>query len=206
MSESLAAKPRDGLFRRIYNWVLRNAEGPYAYAVLALVAFIEASFFPIIPDVVLAPMVLADRKRVLRIAAFCTAFSVMGGAFGYAIGSVFYNSVGHWLISALGIADQVEILRFKFAHNPWVILVFGLFLPFKLISISSGIAAVPFALFISFTAITRSVRFFAVGGLLYFFGAPVRTFMEKWLEYILAAIAIAVVAVFVLLRFYLRAL
>lgn len=201
MSETLAAKPREGVFRRIYNWVLRNAEGPYAYAVLALVAFIEASFFPIIPDIVLAPMVLANRRRVVWIAAWCTLFSVIGGAFGYAIGSVFFQSIGHWLVSILGIAGQVDILRVKFAHNPWVILVFGLFLPFKLISISSGIAQVPFGLFVFFTTITRSVRFFGVGALLYVFGAPVRTFLERWLEYILAAIALAVVAVFVILRY-----
>lgn len=201
MSETAAANTRVGAFRRLYNWVLRNAEGPHAYAVLALVAFIEASFFPIIPDIVMAPMVIADRARWVRIAVFCTLFSVIGGAFGYAIGSIFYDSVGHWLVTTMGVAAQVDSLRLKFAHNPWVILVFGLFLPFKLVSISSGIAKVPFALFILFTSMTRTVRFFAVGGLLYLFGVPVKTFLERWLEYVLIAILLAVVAAFVIFRF-----
>lgn len=201
MTETAAASPRAGLFRRIYNWVLKNAEGPNAYAVLAVVAFVEASFFPIIPDIVMAPMVLANRSRWVRIALWCTLFSVIGGAFGYAIGSVLYNVIGHWLVTTLGIVSQVEALRVKFAHNPWVILVFGFFLPFKLVSISSGIAAVPFTLFILFTTITRSVRFFAVGALLWFFGAPVRTFLERWLEYVLIAILVLVGAAFVIFRY-----
>jgi membrane protein YqaA with SNARE-associated domain len=201
MSDLAAARARTGPLRRVYAWILRNAEGPYAYAVLAIVAFIEASFFPLIPDIVVAPMVLANRSRWLRIALWCTFFSVVGGAFGYAIGSVFYGSIGHWLVTTIGIADQVEALRVKFAHNPWIILVFGLFVPFKLVSISSGIAGIPFALFILFTTITRSVRFLAVSGLLYFFGAPVRNFLERWLEHVMIAILALVVAAFVVLRY-----
>jgi|SRR5579871_981144 len=201
MTDSAAVSARPGAFRRLYNWILRNAEGPYAYAVLAIVSFVEASFFPIIPDIVMAPMVLADRSRWARIALWCTVFSVIGGTFGYAIGSVFYHSIGHWLVSSMGIASQVDSLRVKFAHNPWVILVFGLFLPFKLVSISSGIAAVPFPLFVFFTSITRSIRFFAVGGLLYYFGAPVRDFLERWLEYVLVAILFLVIAAFVIFRY-----
>ena len=201
MNNLAAARARPGVFRRLYNWILRNAEGPYAYAILAVVAFIEASFFPIIPDIIVAPMVLADRSRWLRIALWCTAFSVLGGAFGYAIGSIFYNSIGHWLVATMGVASQIDGLRVKFASNPWVILVFGLFVPFKLVSISSGIAGVPFAVFILFTTMTRSARFFFVSGLLYYFGAPVRTFLERWLEYVLLAILALVIAAFVILRY-----
>ncbi len=201
MSNTASVKPRISPFRRLYNWILRNAEGPYAYTVLAIVAFVEASFLPIVPDLVMAPMVLANRRRAFRIAAWCAFWSVVGGAFGYALGSIFYNSIGHWLVSVLGIHDQIEMLRLKFAQNPWVILVFGLFMPFKLVSISSGIAAVPFVVFVLFTSITRSVRFFAVGALLYYFGAPVRTFLEKWLDWVLLAVLLAVIAAFVFLRY-----
>ena len=203
MSET-AASVKLGLLRRLYHWILRNAEGPYAYAVLALIAFAEASFFPLIPDVVMAPMILADRRRAARIALWCTAWSVIGGAFGYAIGSVFYQSIGHYLVAALGIADATDVLRLRFAHNAWLILVFGLFTPFKLVSISSGIAGVPFALFMTYTAIVRSVRFFGVGALLYYFGAPVRTFLERWLEHVVIAVFVLVVGLIIVLRYALH--
>src|SRR5215472_11108132 len=203
MSET-AASVRNGPLRRLYHWILRNAEGPYAYSVLALIAFAEASFFPLIPDVVMAPMILANRRRAVRIALWCTAWSVIGGAFGYAIGSVFYQSVGHSLVTALGVANEIDTLRTRFAQNAWLILVVGLFTPFKLVSISSGIAAVPFPLFMIYTTITRSVRFFAVAGLLYYFGDPVRTFLEKWLEYVILVVLVLVAAFFVLLGYALH--
>ena len=203
MSET-AASAKNGPLRRLYHWILRNAEGPYAYSVLALISFAEASFFPLIPDVVMAPMVLANRSRAARIAFWCTAWSVIGGAFGYAIGSVFYQSVGHWLVTALGMANEVDALRTRFAQNAWLILVVGLFTPFKLVSISSGIAAIPFPLFVIYTTITRSVRFFAVAGLLYYFGDPVRVFLEKWLEYVILAVFVLIAALFVLLRYALH--
>lgn len=200
MDEETAAQSRSGSFRRLYHWILRNAEGPYAYAALAAVAFAEASFFPMIPDIVMAPMIIANRRRAMIIALWCTAWSVVGGAFGYAIGSVFFNSIGHWLVSVLAMGSEVDILRTRFARNPWIILVMGLFTPFKLISISAGIAAVPFPVFIFYTSITRSVRFFAVAGLLYVFGKPVRTFLERWLEYVLIAVLVLIVAIIVALR------
>jgi membrane protein YqaA with SNARE-associated domain len=191
---------RPGAFRRLYNWILRNAEGPYAWAALAAIAFAEASFFPMIPDVVMAPMVLADRKRWLQIALWCTMWSVIGGALGYAIGNVFYSSIGHWLLSLYGEAAQVDAFRARFAHNAWIILVFGLFTPYKLVTISAGIAAVPFPLFMAFSAITRSIRFLAVGALLRIYGEPVRGFLDKRLEQVLIAIVLAIVAAFVALR------
>ncbi|MBV9330266.1 MAG: DedA family protein [Alphaproteobacteria bacterium] len=196
-----AALPRTGAFRRLYHWIMRNAEGPYAYAALACVAFAEASFFPMIPDIVMAPMIIADRRRAVVVALWCTLWSVVGGAFGYALGSVFFHSVGHWLVAALAMGPEVDILRTKFAHNAWIILVMGLFTPFKLISISSGIAAVPFPVFILYTSITRTVRFFAVAGLLYVFGSPVRDFLERWLEYVLVGVLVLIVAIIVVLRF-----
>ena len=203
MSES-AASVRNGPLRRLYHWILHNAEGPYAYSVLALIAFAEASFFPLIPDVVMAPMILSNKARAVRIAFWCTAWSVIGGAFGYAIGSVFYISIGHWLVTAMGLADQIDALRLRFAQNAWLILVVGLFTPFKLVSISSGIAAVPFPLFMIYTAITRTVRFSVVAGLLYYFGDPVRTFLERWLEYVIIGVFVLIAALFVLFRYALH--
>jgi membrane protein YqaA with SNARE-associated domain len=204
LTDSVAVKLRPGPFRRLYNWILRNAQGPYAYAILAVIAFAEASFFPMIPDIVMAPMILADRRRALRIALWCTTWSVLGGALGYAIGSLFYGTVGHWLVSMLGMTGEVDALRVKFANNSWFILVMGLFTPYKLVTISAGIAGVPFPLFMLYSSITRSVRFFAVGGLLYFFGNPVRAFLETWLEYVLVGVLVLIVALIVALHFSLK--
>src|SRR5438132_6511693 len=151
MTERAPLGVRPGPFRRLYNWILQNAQGPYAYGVLALIAFAEASFFPMIPDIVMAPMILADRRRALRVAIWCTAWSVLGGALGYTIGSLFYGTIGHWLVSAFGMAGEVDALRVKFASNSWIILVMGLFTPYKLVTISAGIAAVPFPLFMLYS-------------------------------------------------------
>jgi membrane protein YqaA with SNARE-associated domain len=201
MSETAAVSPRVGLFRRLYNWILQNAEGPYAYAILAAVAFAEASFFPMLPDVVMAPMIIANRRRAFQVTVWTIIWSVIGAAFGYSLGTVFYNAIGHWLVSLMGVAGEVDVLRAKFAHNSWVIVVVGLFTPYKLVSISSGIAGVPFALFILYSAISRGVRFAASGALLYAFGNPVREFLEKRLEHVLIGFFALVVLIIVGFRF-----
>ncbi len=201
MSETAAVRPRVGIFRRLYNWILENAEGPYAYAILAAVAFAEASFFPMLPDVVMAPMIIANRSRALRVTVWTIIWSVVGAAFGYSLGTVFYNVIGHWLVSLMGVGTEIDALRDKFAHNSWVIVPFGLVTPYKLISISSGIAGVPLALFILYSAISRGIRFGVSGALLYAFGNPVRDFLEKRLEQVMIGFLVLVVAIIVGFRF-----
>lgn len=98
VSENVETVRRESALRGLYRWVIGHAARPNAWWALAALAFAEASFFPIPPDVLLAPMVLADRRRAFRLAAWCTLFSVLGGLFGYAIGSVLYDLVGKWLI------------------------------------------------------------------------------------------------------------
>ncbi len=201
MSETAAVRPRVGILRRLYNWILENAEGPYAYAILAAVAFAEASFFPMLPDVVMAPMIIANRSRAVRVTVWTIIWSVVGAAFGYSLGTVFYNVIGHWLVTLMGVAGEVDVLRAKFAHNSWIIVVVGLFTPYKLVSISSGIAGVPLALFILYSTISRAVRFGASGALLYAFGNPVRDVLEKRLEHVMIAFFVLVVAIIVGFRF-----
>jgi membrane protein YqaA with SNARE-associated domain len=201
MSESAAERPRVSLFRRLYNWILQNAEGPYAYAILAGVAFAEASFFPILPDVVMAPMILANRGRAFQVTFWCIVWSVVGSVFGYSLGSVFYSAVGHWLVALMGVATEIDALRDRFAHNSWIIVVVGLFTPYKLVSISSGIAGVPLALFIFYSTISRAIRFGASGALLYTFGNPVRAFLEKRLEQVMIGFFALVVLIIVGFRF-----
>ena len=197
-----AAKPR-GL-RALYAWMLRNAEGRHAWAALAAFAFAEASFFPIPPDVMLVPMMLADRRRAFALAAWCTLWSVIGGMLGYAIGALFWQTAGVWLIGVLHIPlATVEALRGKYAAHAYLIAVQGLTpIPYKLVTISAGLANVPFAAFMLFSAVTRSLRFIVLEGVLvYLFGEQARTFIEKRLEIVFVVFLLMIVVGFLIARY-----
>jgi membrane protein YqaA with SNARE-associated domain len=177
------AKPR-GL-RALYAWMLKNAQGRHAWAALACFAFAEASFFPIPPDVMLLPMMVADRRRAFALAAWCTLFSVLGGAMGYAIGALFWDTAGQWIIHALHIPlEKMEHYRQSFSAHAYMIVVQGMTpIPYKLVTIASGLAGVPFLAFMGFSTITRSMRFIVLEGLLvHFFGAQAKALLDKYLE------------------------
>jgi membrane protein YqaA with SNARE-associated domain len=197
------AQPR-GL-RALYAWMLKNAQGRHAWAFLACFAFAEASFFPIPPDVMLLPMMVADRRRAFALAAWCTLFSVLGGTLGYAIGALFWDTAGQWIIHALHIPpEKVEHYRQSFAAHAYMIVVQGMTpIPYKLVTIASGLAGVPFLAFMLFSAITRSIRFIVLEGLLvHFFGAQAKALLDKYLEIALLAF-LGVVALGILAAIYL---
>jgi membrane protein YqaA with SNARE-associated domain len=202
MSEQGQPAPR-GL-RRLYAWMMENARGPHAWAALAAFAFAEASFFPIPPDVMLLPMMLAHRERAFLTAAWCTFWSVMGGMLGYAIGALFWQTLGLWLIGLLHIPlAEVEALRLRYTEHAYLIVVQGLTpVPYKLVTISAGLANVPFAAFMLYSAITRSLRFIVLEGVLvYLFGDKARLFLERYMEAVLVVFLILVVLGFVALRY-----
>jgi membrane protein YqaA with SNARE-associated domain len=203
MSESASATPRENALRALYRWVLNQASGPYAWWALAAVSFAESSFFPLPPDVMLVPMVLADRRRAFHVAAWCTLFSVLGGMLGYAIGALLYDSVGHWLIQAYGYGDRLE--AFRAAYAKWgaaIILIKGLTpIPYKLVTIASGFAGYNLGLFVLLSVITRGARFTLEAGLLYLFGEPVRAFIEKRLELVLLGFLVVLVGGFLIARY-----
>src|SRR3954463_12924751 len=118
---SPAPVPR-GPLRRLYAWMMRNAQGPHAWAGLAGFAFAEASFFPIPADVMLVPMVLADRRRAFVLAGWCTLFSVLGGALGYMIGAVFFDTVGEWVIRTYGLQSAFEAFRSAYAKYGYLMM------------------------------------------------------------------------------------
>ena len=194
------AKPR-GL-RALYAWMLKNAQGRHAWAALACFAFAEASFFPLPPDVMLLPMMVANRKRAFALAAWCTLFSVLGGALGYAIGALFWDTAGQWIIHALHIPlEKVQHYRESFSTHAYMIVVQGMTpIPYKLVTIASGLAGVPFLSFMLFSTITRSMRFIVLEGLLvHFFGAQAKALLDKYLEValigFLALVVLGIVAV-----------
>ena len=202
MSENVDRIPRGGPLRRLYAWMMRNAKGRHAWAGLALFAFAESSFFPIPADVMLVPMVLANRSRAVALAAWCTLFSVLGGALGYAIGSVFFDTVGAWLIHTYGLQAAFDGFRATYAKYGYWIMVQGLTpIPYKLVTIASGFAGVNFALFMVLSTVTRGLRYTLVSSLLYFFGAPVQAIIEKYLEVALIGFLVLVVLGFVAVRY-----
>lgn len=198
---------RGGPIRSVYAWMMSNAQGKHAWAALAAFAFAEASFFPIPPDVMLLPMMLADRKKAFRTAAWCTLWSVTGGMLGYAIGAFAYDTIGLWIIHAFHIAQsQVDALRLRYIHNAAWIIVQGLTpIPYKLVTITSGLAGVPFPLFMLFSSITRTLRFVVLEGLLvYWFGDRAKAVLDKYMEIALVVFLIAVVLGILIVVFVLK--
>jgi membrane protein YqaA with SNARE-associated domain len=151
---------------------------------LAAVSFAESSFFPIPPDAMMIPMVLARRDQAYKIAAVCTIASVIGGMFGYAIGMFLMESVGQWVVNLYHLQDKVDAYTASYnEYGAWIILLKGLTpIPFKLVTIASGIAHFHFALFVLLCTITRGARFFLVAALLKRYGEPVQAFIEERLN------------------------
>lgn len=181
--------------RPLYDWCLRQAEGPYAAFVLFAIAFAESSFFPIPPDVLLLPMALAAREKAWRYALICTVGSVLGGLLGYAIGAWLYESVGQWIINTYHMQEAFQ--RFHDEFNEWgvyVILAKGLTpIPFKLVTIASGVAALPLVAFVLASIVTRAARFYLVAGLARRFGEPIRVFVEKYLNWVALGVLIIII-------------
>ena len=188
------------MFNSLYPKVRSLAEGPYAERALAAVAFAESSFFPIPPDVLLAPMALANPKRAWRYALIATVASVIGGMLGYAIGALLFNTVGQWLINLYGYGAKIDALKQTYAQWGWlVILVKGVTpIPYKLVTITSGLLGYNFPLFVALSVITRGARFFLVAGALHWFGEPLRNAMERNFAAVLGAFVAMVVAGFVI--------
>lgn len=204
MSDGAEIVTRGGPLRRLYAWTMENARGPHAWATLAVIAFAEASFFPIPPDFMLIPMMLAQKQRAIVVAAWCAFWSVMGGMLGYAIGALFWKTFGLWLIGVLHVPlSEVESLRAAYAAHAYLIAVQGLTpIPYKIVTISAGLAGVPFAAFMLFSAVTRSLRFIALEGVLvYLFGDRAQLFLERYMEAVLIGFLALVAVGFVITRF-----
>jgi membrane protein YqaA with SNARE-associated domain len=191
------------MLRRLYDRVLTLAASPRAELWLAAIAFAESSFFPIPPDTLLVPMALAKPQRAWRYAAICTGASVAGGLLGYAIGALLYEDVARPLLDFYHYSAQFEVFRQRFAENGVaIILIKGVLpIPFKIITIAAGVAAMNLPAFVAACVVTRGARFFLEAALLCRFGEPVREFIENRLMLVTSAAAAAVVGGFLLLRY-----
>jgi membrane protein YqaA with SNARE-associated domain len=191
------------MFKRLYNWTLTLAHHPQAHWALALIAFAESSFFPIPPDVILVPMTLSRPDRAWFYAGLCTIASVLGGLLGYAIGAVLYDTIGQWLIALYGYASRIEDVRAFYAQWGWAfILVKGLTpIPFKLVTIVSGLLSYNLPLFIVLALITRGARFFILAGLIHRFGHHLHAVLERHFAiFMLLLLAIIIAGFWIALR------
>ena len=192
------------MLKRLYNWTISLSESPRAPYALGAVSFAESSFFPIPPDVMLLPMALARPDKAWTYAAICTITSVIGGIVGYMIGSLLYDSVGQWLIAVYGLGDKLDGFRElyqKWGH--WIILIKGFTpIPYKLVTIASGLAGYDFIWFVILSIITRGARFFFLAGILNRYGEPLRRFIENNLVAVAVVLILAIVGGFAAVKLF----
>ncbi|TAH33696.1 MAG: DedA family protein [Alphaproteobacteria bacterium] len=171
------------MLHRLYNWTIAKAQSPHAERALFGIAFIESSFFPLPPDVLLIPMCLADRARSFRFAALCTVASVLGGLFGYLIGHFLFETIGQNLIDLYGLHEQFAHFQNYFhQYGWWIIVLLGLTpFPYKVVAISSGLVGLNPLIFASASLLIRGARFNLEAFLLYRYGEAMRRFIEKYL-------------------------
>lgn len=190
------------MIRAVYDWTMRMAGHKRAPEALFAVSFAESSFFPIPPDVMLVPMVLANRAKAWTYATLCTIASVLGGMAGYAIGYMLFDAISPHLAS-WGLAEKFETAAKWFGEYGAAILILKGWTPFpyKVLTIAAGALHMDLISFVAASIVARAMRFYLVAGLLYWFGAPIREFIEKRLTLITTAFVVVLVGSFVAIRY-----
>jgi membrane protein YqaA with SNARE-associated domain len=191
------------MLRGLYNWTMGLAGHRHALWALAIVSFAESSIFPIPPDILMIPMLLARPNRAFLIASVCLIASVLGGIAGYAIGALFYDQIGAPILAALGKADAMAEFNTRFNDlGFWPVLIAGLTpFPYKVITIMSGWTGLPLGTFIVTSIIARGMRFFVIAALLRQFGAPLRDFIERRLGLMFTLFIVILLGGFYAVRF-----
>lgn len=191
------------MLRRLYDWTMSLASGPRATTALGAVSFVESSVFPIPPDVLLVPMVIARPKAAWRLALICTLTSVAGAVLGYFIGAFLWEQVAQPVFEFYGYLDKFDHFREVFnTWGWWFVCIAGITpFPFKVITIASGVTGLSFPVFVLASLVSRGIRFFVVATLLYFFGPPVREFIEKRLGLVFTVFMVVLVGGFYLIKF-----
>ncbi len=190
--------------RKMYDWVLSWAETPYATPALGVLAFSEASFFPVPPDVLLIAMCVGQRAKSLWFAFTCSVASLFGGIAGYLIGWGIWAMVSQYFFSYVpGFTEE------SFAHvqtlyeewNFWIVFVAAFTpIPYKVITIAAGVCQINFPMFLIASVVGRSARFFLVAGLLYLYGEPIRAFIDRWFNILVVVFTILLIGGFAALK------
>lgn len=191
------------MLRSLYTRTMALADHPHALWCLAIVSFVESSFFPIPPDVLMIPMILARPSRAWLIATVALVSSVLGGLLGYAIGAFFYESLGQPILEAMGKGEAMAEFNSRFNDfGFWAVLGAGVTpFPYKVITIMSGWTGMPLATFVATSILARALRFFAVATLLRLFGSQVREFVEQRLGLVFTAFIVLLFGGFILVRY-----
>jgi membrane protein YqaA with SNARE-associated domain len=189
--------------RAVYEWILGWADSPYGSLALFLLAFVEASFFFVPPDVLLIALCVGQPRRSFFFAALCTVGSVLGGIFGYLIGYQLYELIGRPIIELYNAADTFQRVGDLYRAN--LVLALGTAgftpIPYKVFTIAAGAFAVPFIPFVVISAVSRGARFFLVAGLIRVWGPQIRRFIERYLNLLTLVFVVALVLGFVLLKY-----
>jgi membrane protein YqaA with SNARE-associated domain len=190
------------LLRRLYDWTMLQAAKPHALAILATISFIESSVFPIPPDVLLIPMILAQRDRAFLIAGVCTVASVAGGFLGYFIGYGLYETIGVAILEFYGYLEKFTEFQGMYNENgAWIVFFAGLTpFPYKVITIASGVTALDPTVFGVASVLSRGLRFFIVAALLWYWGSWIRGFIDRYFGWLTLAFFVLLFGGFAALR------
>jgi membrane protein YqaA with SNARE-associated domain len=193
------------MMRRLYDWMMRMAGHKKAPQALFWVAFIESSVFPIPPDVMLIPMILAQRAKAFLYATICLAGSVIGGVAGYAIGYYLFDLIGEPVLRVYGYGEKYQQTAYLFNEwGPWILIAKGWTpFPYKVLTIAAGAFKMSIVPFILASIVARAMRFYLVAALLYWFGEPIRDFIEKRLSLVTTAFVVLLVGGFVAIKYVL---
>ena len=191
------------MLRRLYDWVLHWAVTPYGTWALFILAFTESSFFPIPPDVLLIAMCVARPERSLRYALVCSLGSIFGGCLGYLIGWQFMASVGIRIVDFYGLTDKVAYIETLYnTYDAWAVGIAGFTpIPYKVFTIAAGMFKINFTVFILASMVSRSARFFLVGGLIYLFGPSIQRFIDRYFNLLAVGFTVLLVGSFVLIKY-----
>ncbi|MCK4839663.1 MAG: DedA family protein [Desulfobulbaceae bacterium] len=204
MKKAVTANDQEkgGLVHRLYDWTLAWLRTPYGVWVLFWVAVAESSVFPIPPDVFLMALCIGSPKRSFHYAGICALGSVLGGILGYGLGFWFMDAVGSRIIELYGLADKYALVQELYQkYDAWAVGVAGFTpLPYKVFTITAGAFKLNFPTFVAVSLVSRSARFFLVAGLIYRFGAPIRTFIERYLNYLTIAFLVLLILGFILVK------
>ena len=186
--------------RSLYDWTMGLASGERAVWALCVIAFVESSFFPIPPDLLLIPLILSDRTKAFRVAAYATAASVLGSYLGYGIGYFAYVAIEPYL--SAGFIDKVDWFRGQYnTYGAWVVFMAGITpFPYKIITIASGVTHLDLAVFTIASVLARGARFFLIAGLLWKWGAPMKVWIEKNLGWLSVVFFLLLIGGFLLVK------
>lgn len=189
--------------RQLYDWMMNLAAHGKAKTALFWISFIESSFFPFPPDVMIVPMVIAKRHQAWLIAAVATAGSILGALLGYAIGYFLYDAVAAPIIEFYGYGEKFELVRGWYNEwGAWIVLIAGITpIPYKIFTIASGVTGLNLVVFVLASIIARGIRFFAEAGLLYWFGEPIRDFIERRFNLVASVFVIMLFGGFVAIKY-----